>query len=273
MRTKYFLPTIALLTVIFGFTLSKTNSKKEINLALDSYKVIKVDGRIVFQTSGRDMHTGDLFNSDEKITFKTEESRAAVISKQKGRFVLTPDAKSSSASNLLPAMNNVSSRAGALINAIDLKNHFSDNYLVLEEMELKVGKDVYPMNKDNFFYLQYSYGGESVPKRLAFHGDTLEFTLKDIFTIDGKQMEVPTNTNVSLYYRDNLNKKSVKISNFNLIAPKKEELIIELEVITDELEGKESKKIKDEVTAYLNEFYGKPQKENLDDWLKRNMKL
>ena len=250
-----------------GFTL-----KKDVDVTvLDNYKVIKVDGRIIFQISGKDMHTGDQFNSDEKITFKTDESRAAVISKQKGRFVLTPDAKSSSASNLLPAMNNVSSRAGALINAIDLKNHFNDNYLILDEMELKVGKDAYPMSRDNFFYLQYSYGEETVPKKLPFHGDTLEFSPKEIFKVDGKQIPVPSKTNVSLYYRDNVNKTSVKISNFNLVVPKNSELIDELKVITEELEGKEADNIRNEVTAYLNEFYGKPQKENLADWLQKNM--
>jgi len=273
MKTKIIIPSIVALFIITGFTLNSKSDNLEEAILLDNYKVIKVDGRIVFQTSGKDMHTGDQFVSNEKIKFVTEESRAAVISKQKGRFVLTPDAKSSSASNLLPAMNNVSSRAGALINAIDLKNHFSDNYLILGEMELKVGKDIYPMNKDNFFYLQYAYGEETVPKILNHHGDTLEFTPKDIFTIDGKEMDVPEKINVSLYYRDNINKKSVKISNFNLVTPKKEQLIVELEVITGELDGKDSGKIKNEVTAYLVEFYGKPQKENLADWLKKNMKL
>jgi len=273
MKTKIIIPSIVALFIITGFTLNSKSDNLEEAILLDNYKVIKVDGRIVFQTSGKDMHTGDQFVSNEKIKFVTEESRAAVISKQKGRFVLTPDAKSSSASNLLPAMNNVSSRAGALINAIDLKNHFSDNYLILGEMELKVGKDIYPMNKDNFFYLQYAYGEETVPKILNHHGDTLEFTPKDIFTIDGKEMDVPEKINVSLYYRDNINKKSVKVSNFNLVTPKKEQLIVELEVITGELDGKDSDKIKNEVTAYLVEFYGKPQKENLADWLKKNMKL
>lgn len=270
---KILIPTVLLFFVIgvTSFTIVKKENKT--NSFLDNYKVIKVDGRIIFQTSGKDMHTGDQFTSNEKLDFKTQESRAAVISKQKGRFVLTPDAKSSSASNLLPAMNNVSSRAGALINAIDLKNHFSDNYLVLDEMELKVGKDVYPMNKDNFFYLQYTYQGEGVAKRLAFHGDTLELTPRDIFTIDGKQIEIPLKTKMSIYYRDNLNNKSFRISEFTLITPNNKDLKEELEVISGELTEDESEKVKDEITSYLNEFYGKPQKENLSAWLKKNMQF
>lgn len=267
-KLKYLIPIALIVIVVTSF---KMIEKKE--AVLDNYKVIKVDGRIVFLNTGRDMHTGDQFTSNEKLDFKSQDSRAAVISKLKGRFVLTPSAKSSSASKLLPAMNNVSSRAGALINAIDLKNHFSDKYLILDEMELKVGKDVYPMSKDNFFYLQYTYEGETIPKKLPFHGDTLELSPKDIYTIDGKPREVPLNTKTSIYYRDNAAKKSVKISEFNMIVPNNEELKDELNVITGELSDKKSDKVKNEITAYLNEFYGKPQKENLKDWLSKNMKM
>ena len=121
MKVKFLLPVVLLGLVITSFKmLEKKNLEVDETFALDSYKVIKVDGRIIFQTSGKDMHTGDQFASNEKLNFKSQDSRAAVISKQKGRFVLTPSTKSSSASKLLPAMNNVSSRAGALINAIDL---------------------------------------------------------------------------------------------------------------------------------------------------------
>ncbi len=273
MKATLIVVSLGIMAIATGFKANKDIAPEAKSAVLDNYKVIKVDGRIVFQSSGKDMHTGDQFASNEKLSFKTNESRAAVISKQKGRFVLTPSAKSSSASNLLPAMNNVSSRAGALINAIDLKNHFSENYLVLGELELKISKESYPMSKDNFFYLQYGYNGEIIPKKLPFHGDTLEFTPKEIFTIDGKEVKVPSKTDVSIYYRDNVNKKSVKVSDFTLVVPNNKELLEELKVITGELQGKKEEKIKDEVTAYLNEFYGKPNKDNLSYWLKKNMKL
>jgi len=256
-------------TIVYGFsTLNKVEKRTSL---LDNYKVIKVDGRIIFANNGKDIHTGDQFASNEKLEFKTQESRAAVISKQKGRFVLKPDASNSNAANLLPAMNNVSSRAGALINTIDLKNHFSENYLILDEMELKINETAYPMSKDNFFYLQYKYNGETIPKKLKFHGDTLEMSPKEIFTIDGKSVEVPLKTKMSIYYRNNAESKSIKISDFTLVVPNDKELVEELHVITGELNNSENDKVKNEITGYLNEFYGKPQKDNLNEWLKKNM--
>lgn len=239
----------------------------------DNYTVIKVDGKITYVKSGKDLLTGDLFASSEKLKFGTQESRAAVISSVNGRFVLTPDAKGGDAVNLLPAMSNVATRSGALINALDLKNHFSENYLLLDEMELKINSEVYPMNNNNFFYLQYEMNGEIIPKKLSFEGDKLELTAKEIFTIDGKPQAVPEKTKMSLYYRDDANKKSTKISEFTLVVPNTEALKMELNVILGESKSKKDEIVKSEITAYMYEFYGKPQKENLEDWLNKNFAL
>jgi hypothetical protein len=270
MLRKLILPTILVATAVSAGFLYSFNT---LPLA-DNFKVIKVDGKISFVKTGKDMTTGDQFLSDEKLSFSTQDSRAAVISKVNGRFVLTPDAKGGTAANLVPAMSNVDTRSGALINALDLKNHFTDRYLLLKELELKINKDVYPMNATNFFYLQYEYNGEKVAKKLdKFNGDVLEMTAAYIFTIDGKAVAIPRETKVSLYYRDDVNKKSNKINDFVLVVPNDKELADELKIILAELGNKSVEEKKSEVSAYLYEFYGKPQKENLDDWLKNNMSL
>lgn len=239
----------------------------------DNYTVIKVDGKITYVKNGKNLLTGDLFASNEKLKFATQESRAAVISSINGRFVLTPDPKGGEAANLLPAMSNVATRGGALINAMDLQKHFSENYLLLDEMELKINSEVFPMNNNNFFYLQYELNGEVIPKKLDYNGDKLELTASEIFTIDGKQQAIPEKKEMSLYYRDNAKKKSTKISEFTLVVPNSDVLKVELEVILGELKSKSKEDIESEITAYMYEFYGKPQKENLEDWLSKNMSL
>jgi hypothetical protein len=262
-----------ILSISAGVALLATGFVANTSTVADNYKVIKVDGKITYVKSGKDLITGDLFASNEKLSFKTQESRAAVISSVNGRFVLTPDAKGGNASNLLPAMSNVATRSGALINALDLKNHFSENYLLLEEMELKINAEVYPMDKNNFFYLQYELNGENIPKRLDYHDDILELTAKEIFTVDGKSLPIPEKTKMAIYYRNDDIKKSTKISEFFLVSPDSENLKLELEVILGEIKGKDVDTKTNEIAAYLYEFYGKPQKENLKDWLEKNMNL
>ena len=84
------------------------------------------------------MKKGDIFLPGTELSFKTQQSRAAVISSLKGRFVLSASEKGQT--KILPAANNISSRSGALINLLDLQKHFDGNYLIIEEMALEIGE-------------------------------------------------------------------------------------------------------------------------------------
>lgn len=136
-----------LLVGILSSSVDFKTSKKLVET--DKYKVIHVDGRIIFQKTNADMKQGDIFVSGTLLKFLSNDSRAAVISSIKGRFVLSASEKGQT--KILPAANNISSRSGALINLIDLQNHFSGDYLVLDKMKLEIGEVNYPMNETNFF--------------------------------------------------------------------------------------------------------------------------
>jgi len=75
----------------------------------DKYKVIRLDGHIIFQRTNSDMKKGDIFLPGTELSFKTQQSRAAVISSLKGRFVLSASEKGQT--KILPAANNISSRS------------------------------------------------------------------------------------------------------------------------------------------------------------------
>lgn len=269
------------ITIVMAFTLpgnsttDKTEEKtpKKEAKAADNYKVIKVNGKIIYQKSGNDLKQGDVFAANTKLDFKSPQSRAAVISSLKGRFVLTSSSNSNKP-NLLPAMNNMSSRAGALLNMIDLKNHFSGNYLAIGKMELSIGEEAFPLDNENFFYVQYEYNGETIPKKLPKNADENKviFDAEEIFKIDGKPVDVDP-TSMTLYYRKVEEKKSIKINDFKPVFPNQEALKTEVQIIIDEFEQKSDTEKIDEITAYLNEFYGKPDKENLAEWLAENFDL
>jgi hypothetical protein len=81
----------AMLLLFFVSALvSSIGTKEAHKLAeTDNYKVIKVDGRIIFQRTKADMKSGDVFISGTVLDFTSPQSRAAVISSLKGRFVLS----------------------------------------------------------------------------------------------------------------------------------------------------------------------------------------
>ena len=236
--------------------------------ASDQYKVIKVDGKIIFQKTNVDMKQGDVFMPGTALDFTTPQSRAAIISSLKGRFVLS--AAEQGETNILPAANNVSSRAGALINLVDLQNHFSGKYLVIGEMRLQLGREAFPMDESNFFYLTYMHNDEQIRKKLASQDDYLVLNKEEIFKIDGQPIEV-TEKEMTLFYRQGTESK--KIGTFTPIFPDPAGLKGEVEVIIAEYADKDAATQIKEITSYLNEFYGSPQKDNLGTWLKEEFDI
>lgn len=253
-----------LIVLICGTLLSNFGAKEARKLAeTDKYKVIKVDGRIIFQRTKADMKSGDVFISGTALNFTSPQSRAAVISSLKGRFVLSASEKGQT--KMLPAANNISSRSGALINLIDLQNHFTGDYLVLNELVLEVGADNFPMDEAHFFYLSYEFEGEKIRKKLGYRSNNRLIISKDeIFKIDGEPIPVQK-FNMALYYREG--ETSTKISEFSPVFPNLDDLTSEVEIIINEFADKDKAVKVQEITAYLDEFYGKPQKENLNMWL------
>ena len=233
----------------------------------DNYTVIKVEGSITYLNSGIKMNRGDHFSSNQKLQFKSADSRAAVISKSKGRFVLTRKKSGPAKSNLLPAMSNISSRKGEILNTIDLHNYFKENLLLLEKSAVMVKVKEYPLTKDNFFYLTYQHNGEAIAKKLQFEGNDILLERASIFTVDKEPIPVPASIQVTLYHRDETKKESAKISNFNLVMPNETDLIEELKIIQSESKEDE---FSSAAQAYLAQFYGKIDADELKAWLSDN---
>ena len=234
----------------------------------DKFNVITVQGKILFKTSGEEMKRGDIYISGTRLDFISNSSRAAIVNKSKGRFVLTGSSKGKI--KVLPAVNNMSSRSGALLNVVDLKKHFSDRYLILKRSEVQVGSSVFPMDKDNFFYLTYTHNGEEIAKKLKHEGDFLILDKYEIYKIDGK--EIPyEEKEMTLYYRQD--GKGSKINTFTPVFADVDVLKEEVGLLIETLDDMPNDQKIKEITSYLVDFYGTPYKNNLSSWLKAEFEL
>ena len=253
---------IAIALVCIG-AMSMIKTEKSLKaLSSDSYKVIKVNGKIVFIKTKSSMKQGDVYVDGTPINFASDQSRAAIINKLKGRCVLTPAKKGQA--KVLPATNNIASRSGALINKIDLQNHFSGNYLVIGKMELEISEKSFPQDEKHFFYLAYEYNKELIRKKLPSNGNKLILNKDEIFMIDNESVPAQK-IEMALYYMDN--GSGAKLAEFTPVFPELTNLKSEVEIIMGEYADKANDVKVKEITAYLNEFYGKPQKDNLKMWL------
>ncbi|MBX7094562.1 MAG: hypothetical protein K1X56_07580 [Flavobacteriales bacterium] len=271
MRVKFGLLSLIVLSALGVEILSSFSTGMKKLPDDEKYKVIKVNGQILVKKSGKPLSTGDELLASTPLDFKTTDSRAAVISPTKGRFVLTAQAETGK-TNLVPGMNNVSSRSGALINVIDLKNHFSGDYLILDHWKLKIGNEAFPQSDKNFFFLRFTYNGETINKRLKHDGDSVILERSSIFSIDNKPVDEIQKLECGLYYRKSETNENVSIASFNAIFPALKDLTGEIQIVLDNCASKKTAEKIDEVSAYLNEFYGKTDRDNLVNWMKANLK-
>lgn len=105
---------------------------------------------------------------------------------------------------------------------------------------------------------------------MSYENNKLIIDKDEIFKIDGQAIPYDELA-MTLYYRQG--SSPVKISEFKPVFPNLDELKSEITIIRDEFADKSNEVQIQEITAYLAEFYGKPQKENLAIWLQAEFGL
>ncbi|MFK8037172.1 MAG: hypothetical protein AB8B74_02695 [Crocinitomicaceae bacterium] len=260
---------LALIFVIcIAASFTSVDSIKYVKSSL--YKVIKVNGQILFEKTGTNLKTGDAYIEGTPLTFTSNKDRAAIVNKIKGRFILQSNSKGKA--TVLPATSNIAARGSGsvLLNFLDVKHYFSDTCVFIGGVKVILGKETFPINDDNFFYVTYPYNGEKIAKKIKVMDQVLLIEESSIFEIDG--VRIPTfSTEMTLYFM----KEDVprKVSSFVPLFLSEEELKLEVEVLLAEISTFTVDKKIDEVGTYISEFYGKPQKENLSNWLYKNFDL
>jgi len=242
--------------------------------AQSSYKVIKVNGSIQYVRTGSSMALGDEFAETETLTFGSPSARAAVINPGKGRFILTPESAgklSGAKSNFLPARSNISTRGGALNSMNDVQNQFSEAIAIIYIASWHLNPYQFQMDENKFFFLQFQYNGEQINKKLSFEGNNLIFSREEILKVDDEAIQNLDKPAASLYYYSADGPQY--ISEFDLIFPEMELLKSEAGIILEEFSNMDYSRKVNELSGYLFEFYGKPDKEDVMLFLEKDFGL
>jgi hypothetical protein len=242
----------------------------------DNFTVIKVSGNIVIERTGSSLSSGTAFSQNENLLFKIPESRAAVINPQRGRYLLTSENLEefrNSKSNFLPAAGKISTRGTGLNNKIIApKDQFKGNYLFFDEVKMVIDTTIYPMSQKKFFYLTYDYKTRTINKKLAFKQDTLLIKRNELLTVDGKEIPDPQINQMKLVYlTEGKDFVSTDVCTFNPIFPDLKTMAKELKLLLDQMGNKTYNERLGEITAFITEFYGKPDEESLIKWLDVNL--
>lgn len=243
-------------------------------LKAQDFKVIHVNGNIVAQSTQKVLTRGSAFGEKEKFQYESKSARAVVINTKVGkRYILKGETGDVSFhhANLTPSAGNISSRAGGLNNRLDLKNQFDGKFVILGELKLVINSSAFPMNKNQFFYISYSYKGEPKPinKRLYYSGDTLFINKDSLLRVDGKPILNEDITDMKLIYYSKKNGEvyaSEISSTLYPVFPDENILKEEVQIIVESMPSSSQSDIVNAIASYISDVYGKPDKGNVLEW-------
>ena len=187
------------------------------------YTVLSVKGEIILEKTGQPIKEMDEICSTDKLKFSSNESKAAVLSSEQGRYIIRPTGKVKTdalfafvSSVLVQGKERLSTKG---IESIE--SEFGDKYFVVGTNKVIVDLGEFPMNEKSFFSIKYIYEEKEFNIKLKFKKDTLFFD-KGIYFNDEIISNQDKINSVSLYYQVNSN--SNKITSFNLIFADEEKL-------------------------------------------------
>jgi len=254
------------------------------------YKVLKVKGTVKVNNKALAQGSTVTIKPTDKISFAPSNSVAAVFSNATGLAALYDEKSATSNSVTALVEGKVSAyfklskkttgtRAGEMVTRIDLENHFGrDNYLVLDgEIKLKINAKSFPMNDNTFFIVNYMLEGdaERIDKMLSFVSDSLIINREEIYTVDSVLVDNAKVSDFKFIYYNAETEVSDVICSFHPVFPVDSVLAVEVQALVTDLktQNKTKEQMLEEITNYLNDMYGKPDKDNLLVWVNKYIKF
>lgn len=239
------------------------------------YRTVKVRGDITLIASGKHLYTDKKFKTGEALLFGSVKDCVVVIDDQSSAFLLVPDTTLRHYKRI-PIPLGVGTRAGYILSDLQLRQYFeqNDSLLLLNgRFSLLLGAKTFPMDEGHFFYLQYTWKGDTINKKLGFSGDTLIIAEKEVYKVDGQAID-PSEVSGDFFLRYFIADKQESIAYPDLWRPvhlinmPEADITAEVRVLLDEGEKQPFEEQLKSVSNYLALFYGRAGALELEHWLK-----
>jgi len=159
------------------------------------YYVTFIKGDVRIQPGGKKLTIGTPITDKDQFLFTSKSDKVSCISPTKGRFDITATKAVQKSPNewvaimkdaLIPASANLKlSTRSLLTEQTDPEKLFvtdvTDKKVMLIENEPITIENKYPLSSGNFFFIQYTYNGHTVLKKVPNNGQTISFN-EDLFT-------------------------------------------------------------------------------------------
>jgi len=226
------------------------------------YQILHVKGEISIKASGKLLKPGDQLMEDEEISFKTSDAMAAALNPEKGRFIIKSDSEKGNTvdifyvlkSTITPVRGGMSTRAGGINNAFDLKVYFAEAPYIWagKAIFLPVSKAAFPLDDSNFFFLRYQYKGEEINKKLGSEANSILMNKMEVFQVDDDAVDRFEVSDYQLFYYQAESEESTLIADIDFVLISQEVLVN----IYDAFKSS-SKYPYNDVADMLSDMYGK----------------
>ncbi len=263
------------LFLIFTFSLVHWSKAQD-------YTVVAVRGSVKSKKTGKPLRPGDIIPPDDIITFKDKADFATLLTKEGAlKYFKYPKKRFRKKKAIydLPLILQDGAQpfvpVTPIVNSVEIAKAFfaSSGFLLFgPDSKIRMDKKVWPFSKAYFFYVNYDYKDDNVDKKLDFKGDTLVFVKKNIFKIDGKEVDGKYAENYKLYYYFQPKNKHTFIGKWKPYFIVDERLKEETDVLVGQLKNLNATdtSIVMGVAGFLATQYGNMIAEDFTQWMKEN---
>jgi hypothetical protein len=175
-----------------------------------TYTVVKTRGKVALQSNGKVLKRSTKFKA-APLKFSNLKDLLVVLDEKDRAFLFYPD--SSLKKYREKALPPIGTRPGMILNKLQLSSFLRENDSLLllgGRFSLVLGKQEFPLDSQHFFYMEYTWRGQIIPKMLGFRDDTLLIGANDLYKIDGVPINpAETSERCKLWYYDVLTQESV----------------------------------------------------------------
>jgi hypothetical protein len=251
-----------------------------------SLYVIQVAGKIENLDNKSFLKPSDVLNGKEKLKFYSADSKAVVMSKEKGRMVVqnqktkSSDNKSEFVAMIMdvlvpmPTNHQLSSRNLVATNVVSNFTDFfgKEKYVFIgDRIVIPLDPSKYPLSDEKVIVYRYMIGDKPIQKILKHYDNNIIFDKNQIYLHDNELISLDkTSKEVHLYYVNKKTKATTELITFQPIYLNDNDLYNEINALISYLktiEGKSDDDMKPIILEFVQTAHGKVNGRILEQWL------
>ncbi|MFW6218958.1 MAG: hypothetical protein ACOC2E_08595 [Bacteroidota bacterium] len=249
------------------------------------YHIVRVDGEIINIATGQPLTTGDEIKPNDQLRFSSPYATAIALSNLRGKFTISmPEntdifddnqllAMASSAVSPIGSRMQLSTRGIGGMAVKDFKNFLGeeDFYVIGNELSVKLDKNVYPMDENNFFVFVYQLNGEKKSKKIGYSGQEIKIEKHKL--LEDMAIDSSTINSVQVYRYNKEKNKNVPVTTITMSFLDQSQLQREFTEVIDFLKTQELQRpeIMNYMQEYFRDIYGKTDNDKLFLFINQNI--